>query len=119
MAFFSGYPPVYTVIVFIVGQPRLKNKFLRKIGALLPLGYALVGTMYLGFELRKLYPDYSYENIKQTCQLPLLTVWALLSMLFWIPAISKRRIFSLIHSIVFLFFLVRDLFFTINPTISR
>lgn len=110
MAFFSGYPLVYAVIVFAAGQPRIKNAFFRKIDDLLPLSYAMVGLLYLAFELKKLYPDYSIENIKQYVQQSWLSVWALLALLFWVPAMSKRKIWTLIHSSVFFSFLVGDLF---------
>ena len=41
--------------------------------------------------------------------LPWLMIWALLSILFWIPAVSKKKELSLIHSLVFFFFLLKDI----------
>jgi hypothetical protein len=38
-------------------------------------------------------------------------IWALLSLLFWIPAISKRQILSVLHSLIFFFIIVKDLYF--------
>ena len=110
MAFFSGYPLIYAVTFYLAGRPQEKNNFRSRIGALLPYAYALVGTLYLGFQLKKLYPDYSIENIKLTMQQPWLITWSLLSILFWIPALGKKTIFSLIHSLVFFFILIRDIF---------
>lgn len=110
MVFFSGYPLLYAVIVFAASQQGMKNAFIRKIDNLLPLSYAVVGLLYFAFELKKLYPDYSMENIKHYIQQSWLSVWALLALLFCIPAISKRKIWTLIHSSVFFSFLVIDLF---------
>ncbi|MHB8206564.1 MAG: hypothetical protein ACYDDY_04150 [Mucilaginibacter sp.] len=109
MAFFSGYPLIYAAVVVFAGNQHKKNKF--KISAsLLPFAYALVGTLFLGFQLKKLYPDYSVEHLELTMQQPWLIIWGLLSLLFWIPALAKKRVLSLIHSFVFFFFLTKDLF---------
>jgi len=110
MAFFSGYPLLYAVILFIAGNKQFKNNFKSRIVSLLPFAYALVGTLYLGLVLKDLYPDYSIENIAQIIQQPWLTAWGLLSILFWIPALGKKPVLSLLHSLVIFFFLVRDLF---------
>jgi hypothetical protein len=109
MAFFSGYPLLYAVIIFITGNQQLKNNLKNRLVSFLPLSYALVGSLYLGFQLNKFYSGYSVENIKQTIHHPWLTTWALLSILFWIPAIGKKTFLSLIHSLVFFLFLARDL----------
>jgi hypothetical protein len=109
MAFFSGYPLIYAVIVFIAGNLDEKNNFKTRINSLLPFSYAFVGTLFLGFQLKKLYPDYSFDHIKLVIQQSWLILWGLLSILFWIPAFRKRKVLSLIHSLAFFFFLVRDL----------
>jgi len=110
MAFFSGYPLLYAVTLFIAGNRQLKNNFKNRLVSLLPFAYALVGTLYLGLVLKNLYPDYSFKNIKLTMQQPWLIILGLLSIFFWIPALGKKPVLSLIHSLVFFFFLVRDLF---------
>ena len=110
IAFFSGYPLVYAIAVFLAGNERLKKGFISHIAPLLPYAYALVGTLFLGFELKKLYPVYSFEHIKQTVQHPYLVIWGLLAILFWVPALSKKIYLSLIHSLVFFFLLVSDIF---------
>ena len=109
MAFFTGYPLIYAVTLFIAGNLQSKNNFKNRIVSLLPFAYALVGTLYLGLQLKNLYPDYSIENIKLNLQQPWLIIWGLLSILFWIPAMGKKPVLSLFHSLVFFFFLVRDL----------
>ena len=114
LAFFSGYPLIYTLMIFTAGNQRTKNSFISRRISLLPLGYALVGSLYLGLQLKNLYPDYSVENLKLTIQEPLLIIWALLSILFWIPFFSKKTVISLIHSLVFFFFLLRDIFLQLS-----
>jgi hypothetical protein len=111
MAFFSGYPLLYAITLFLAGNRQLKNNFKSRIVSLLPFAYALVGTLYLGLQLKNLYPDYSIGNINLAMQQPWLITWGLLSIFFWIPALGKKPVLSLIHSLVFFFFLVRDLFF--------
>ena len=108
MAFFSAYPLLYATIHVIAGNS--KREALKKLPPLLPFAYALVGILYLGLQLKNLYPDYSVENIRLTIQQPWLVIWGLLSILFWIPVLAKRPVLSLLHSLVFFFFLVRDLF---------
>ena len=110
MAFFSGYPLLYAIIVFIAGQTKMKNSFTKRLASVLPFAYALLGTLYQGYLLKSLYPDYSVNNIKAQVQQPYLIAWGLLSILFWIPALAKKKVLSLIHSLVFFFLLVRDLF---------
>ena len=115
MAFFSGYPLIYAFIFFKTENKQSTLDTKKRIASLLPIAYALVGTLYLGLQLRNLYPDYTFNNIRDTLQQPFLVLWALLSILFWIPALHKKPVFSLIHSLVFFFFLVRDLFLqTVN-----
>ncbi len=109
MAFFSGYPLLYAVVLSLAGKQPLRNNFKNRAVSLLPFAYALVGTLYLGLQLKNLYPDYSIENIKQAIVQPYLKTWALLSLLFWIPALAKKPLFSLLHSFIFFFLLLKDL----------
>ncbi len=107
MAFFSGYPLLYAIINVFAGNSN--REVLKKLPSILPYAYALVGSLFLGLQLKNLYPDYSFENIRLSVQQPILQIWALLSLLFWIPALAKKPVFSLLHSFVFFFFLLRDL----------
>jgi len=110
MAFFSGYALVYTVAHFLFANHVLKRPFIGRAVSFLPFSYALLGTLFLGFQLKKLYPDYSFEHIRLTIQQPYLLIWGLLSITFWIPAVSKRAVLSLIHNFIFFYFLASDLF---------
>lgn len=110
LAFFSGYPLLYAVTRFIAGNKHWKNNFKTKLISLLPFAYALIGILYLGLQLKNLYPDYSFKNITISYQYPYLTAWGVLSILFLFPAFNKKHVLSLLHSFVFFFFLARDLF---------
>ena len=110
MGFFSAYPLLYSIVMVIAGSNEKRNFFKKQLVALLPFTYALLGTLYLGLQLKNYYPDYSFHHIKLEFEEPLLKIWGLISLLFWIPAIRKKPILSLIHSLVFFFFLARDLF---------
>lgn len=116
MGFFSGYAIIYSIVLFLADTRPLQGKFTKRLVALLPFSYALVGTLFLGFLFKKLYPDYSIEHIKQAIQRPWLITWALLATLFWIPAVSKKKPLSLVHSLVFFFFLVSDLFVQLSSS---
>lgn len=109
MTFFSGYPLLYTVILLFAGNERPKNKFKAGVVSLLPFVYALVGTLYLGLQIKNLYLNYSPENLRQLTHHPYLMLWGLLSIFFWLPSLSKKKVLSLIHSLVFFFILIRDI----------
>lgn len=110
IAFFSGYPLLYTIVLFIFENKPVKNNFKSNIFSLLPLAYALAGTLYLGLQLKNLYPVYSFKNIQLTLQQSWLIGWAVLSVFFWLPVLRKKTVVSLMHSLVFFFFLIRDFF---------
>jgi hypothetical protein len=109
MAFFSGYPLLYAGTLFFAGNQPLKTGIKSSLVSMLPFAYALVGTLYLGLQLKNLFPDYSVENIKLAMAQPYLQLWGLLAILFWIPALAKKPLLSLLHSLVFFFLLLRDL----------
>jgi hypothetical protein len=111
MAFFSGYSLIYLIILFFAENLPLDNSYRTRLVSLLPIAYALLGILYLGLQLKNLYPDYSFENIKQPIQMSWLKIWGIFSILFWIPSLRKKPVLTLLHSTVFFLFLVRDLFF--------
>lgn len=116
MAFFSGYPLIYAVTLFFAGDQKAGSNFRGRLVRFLPFAYALAGTLYLGLQVRNLYPDYSIENIKLSILHPYLMIWGLLSILFWIPRLSKKPVISLLHSFVFFFFLLKDLYLQLVTT---
>ena len=119
MAFFSGYPLIYTVTLVIAGNQQLKDNFKMRMVSLLPFAYALIGTLYAGLQLKNLYPDYSIEHMKLAIQQPFLVTWGLLSILFWIPTLAKKAVLSLLHSLVIFFLLVRDLLLQLSAASDR
>ena len=110
LAFFSGYPLVYYFVRFLFRNASSKNGWRAEIVSILPYVYALIGTLYLGLVLKNLYPDYTIENLQHRIQRPYLNIWAILSILFWIPAVSRKQVISVLHSLVFFLYIVRDLF---------
>lgn len=119
MTFFSGYPLIYTLILSIAGNKKTRSDFRNRLVKVLPFAYALVGTLYVGLEIKNLYLSYSLGNIKQIMLQPYLVMWGFLSILFWIPAISKKKELSLIHSLVFFFFLVRDVILQLGSSADK
>ena len=109
MAFFSGYPLIYFIVLSFAGKRSMRSPFKQQMVSLLPFAYALTGTLFLGLQLRNLYPDFSIMHIKTIFQYPLLKTWGLISVLFWIPAFHKKPVISLLHSLVFFYFLTRDI----------
>jgi hypothetical protein len=105
LAFFSGYPLLYAAITFMAGF-RPANRFWKKLVFLLPFSYALAGTLYQGLRLK----NFAMETIQQNLTQSLLNSWALLALLFWIPALAKKNWLSLLHSAVFFFFILKDIF---------
>jgi len=121
MLFFAGYPLVYLLVKVLGEIAPLKNLFDIKITHLLPYTYALVGLLYFGLQVKSLYPDYSFEHIRLSTQGPFLKIWGLLSISFFMPVLSKKPVFSFLHSLVFFFFLAKDLvnntFFSVDKTV--
>lgn len=118
LVFFSGYPLVYYIVRFFTRHASLKNISAAAAVSILPFAYALIGTIYLSLQLKNLYPVYTIENIRHRIQQPYLMIWALLSLLFWIPVISKRPILSVLHSLVFFFIIIKDLYFQLTGLTS-
>jgi len=114
MAFFSGYPLIYAIAVSIAGNHQPKTIFKNRLVFLLPLTYALVGTLYIGLQLKNLYPDYSIENIKLTMQQPFLNIWGVISVFFWLPLLRKKPVISLLHSLVFFCLLIKDIYLQLS-----
>ena len=114
MAFFSGFPFVYALVLVISGylnkRPVFKTTFIN----LLPISYAVVGVLFLGLQLKKLYPDYSFNNISAEIQNPFLAIWGILSIIFFLPFFRKRIFLCLMHSLVFFFLVIKNIFLSQN-----
>jgi hypothetical protein len=114
MGFFSGYPLVYAIILIVAGNKENRTSLKRRLVSLLPYAYALTGTLYIGFLLKNGYPDFSITEMFTSLQYPFLRIWGILSLLFWMPYFSRKPIFSLLHSFVFFFLLIRDFFIQLS-----
>ena len=110
LVFFSGYPLVYFLVRFLIRNTSFKLAGKAELISILPFAYALLGTLYAGLQVKNLFPVYTMENIRLRIQQPYMVIWALLSVLFWIPAISRRQILSILHSLVFFFVIIKDFF---------
>lgn len=109
MAFFSGYPLVYAIIFTIAGKAESRTKLRKRLIAVLPFAYALVGTLYLGLQIRNAHPDYNFRQLFTGLYYPYLKIWGLLAVIFWIPSLSRKPIFSLLHSLPFFYLLLHVL----------
>ncbi len=119
LLFFSGYALVYFLIGAIAEADWVKKIFKSNISLLLPYAYAFVGVLYLGFLLKSYYPNYSFSSILSATKIPALKIWGLLSILFFIPLFAKKPVYSLLHSLVFVFFIFRDLYFYVFKTLDK
>jgi hypothetical protein len=109
--FFSGYCLIYTIIFSLkTANNNRAQTLLKKLAALLPFSYALVATLYLGMVLKDFSLEVSVRNLNAQFQLPFLQIFGLLAVFFWIPLFSRKPVWSLLHSLVFFFFLLKDIF---------
>ncbi len=113
--FFSGYSLLYAFITFFFRKKQSKNNFKNRMASFLPYGYALTGSIYFGLQLKNLFVSYASKNIIPVIYHPYLISWALFSIVFWVPALRKRKALSLIHSLVFFFLLVKDMALQFGP----
>ncbi len=120
MAFFSGYPLIYTIVQVIAGEQRKKTTArVSRLVKLLPFAYAFTGTLFIGLILKDMSPDFSAKNIAAQFQFSYLKIWGMLSILFWIPAFSRKPVFTLLHSLVFFSLLLKDLFMHMTSSIGN
>jgi len=114
LAFFSGYPLIYCMVLFLSGKNSRKKSGTGGLVSLLPVSYALLGILYLGLLLKNVYPVYAIASITRSVQEPGLKIWAVCSVFFCIPFFRQRPLLSLLHSLIFFFFILRDVFFQLS-----
>ena len=119
MAFFSGYSLLYAIILVFAGNKESGNNFKKRIISVLPLSYALVSTLYIGLQLKNLYLSHLSGNARLAIHHPYLMIWGILAILFWIPLFRKKEGLSLLHSLVFFFILVKDIFMQIGSSVDE
>ena len=119
-SFFSGYLLVYAIIYLVASNLPVSNFVKIKVLPNLPLAYALVGTLYLGLQLKNEYPNYHINYFVTDIQFPYLKIWGLLSIFFWIPVLHKKAVFSLLHNLVFFILLLRSFYLQLSiPSVSN
>lgn len=112
IVFFSGYPLIYALVRLLASKQLSKKIPSGTFIALLPYGYALIATLFAALQLKNFYQFYTGENSSAVfLHHPFLMTWSFLAILFWIPALAKRPVLSLLHSFVFFLLLLRGLFF--------
>lgn len=114
IGFFSGYSLLFVVVLVIAGN-HPTNYFKQRLISVLPVSYALVGTLYLGLQIKNFYQS---QHILQQIYDPYLMAWALLSISFWIPLFRKKVLLSLLHSLVFFFLLAKDIFMLASASVD-
>jgi len=111
VAFFAGYPLLYAVVSVASEKQLLKNLVKTNPVSLLPYSYALIATLYLGLQFKTYY---SANTLIEQFPLPLIVIWGLLANLFWLPFLAKRPVLSLLHSLIFLFPIIKDIFLQVT-----
>jgi hypothetical protein len=109
LTFFSGYPILYAFVKVVAGNQQKKESVIAILAKSLPIAYALVGTIFLFVWFRELYIQSGIKNLEPGFNISPLKCWGLLSVLFWLPMLRRRSIYSLAHSLVFFFLLSKDL----------
>jgi len=109
LAFFSGFPLVYALALIAAGSKNERSEFRERIFRMLPYAYALTGTLYLGMVFRNTYPNIDLATIFTGSGQSWIRIWGVTSILFWVRALAKIPVISLLHSFVFFYFIVRDL----------
>lgn len=99
--FFSGYLIIVLITYLLSRKWRGKPSIIRYLLRNLPKAYALVGTLYLALQIKNAYPHLGIGTITGDGRYAYLRIWAMLSVLFWIPALNRNIIFSLVHNMIF------------------
>jgi hypothetical protein len=108
-SFFSGYLFVYATFYMIASNYHTSNVVKNKVLPNLPVAYAVVGTLYLGLQLKNAY--ISHLNYFTTyVQFPYLKIWGILSIFFWLPLLHRKGLFSVLHNMVFFILILNSSF---------
>ena len=99
--FFSGYILVYVLVLWGNNYLHLTRFFKNNLLKKLPLAYALTGTFYLCFQLKNAVPDFELH-------FSFLKVWGFISVLFWIPALQRKPVYSVLHNSIFFLLMLYD-----------
>jgi len=110
LAFFAGYPLVYSIMHFIAGAwGRPTGPFWNRTIKLLPDAYALTGTLFLGLVLKDIKAGAALRPTDLSFHISFLQIWGIGAVLFWIPLLAKKPVYSLAHSLVLFSLLLKDI----------
>ena len=110
LTFFSGYPLVYALTLFIAGnRPKQQSHFINALLPSLPRAYALTGSIFFLLFVRVMIIQSGIPNMVPGFDITPWKVWGLLACLFWIPVLARKPYYSLLHSLVFFALFVKDL----------
>jgi hypothetical protein len=110
LTFFSGYPLVYALIQFIAGNIKKQRMLLSSVLIRsLPMAYALTATIFFLLWIREMIIHSGIPYMAPGFDISPLRIWGMLGVFFWVPALAKRPVFSLLHSLVFFALLTKDL----------
>jgi hypothetical protein len=104
IAFFAGYPLVWLLALSIAGKKETRTPWKRRLVKILPYAYALVGVLYWGMQLRHDTADFTQSTLL------FLKIWALSSLLFFIPLFSRNPVPAFLHSLVFFYLPLKDIY---------
>jgi hypothetical protein len=120
MVFFAGYAFIYAIVFFLAGEYRKQQRsFIELLPKLLPYAYALTGTLFLGYIVKKVYVGNTMGVSISQLNHPYLMLWGILAILFWMPTVAKRPLLSLIHSLVFFYFIPRDIYLYLTGSAEK
>ena len=120
MIFFAGYPIIFSLVYFLEGEFRKKPKpLITVLKNLLPCAYALSGTLCFGFYLKKIYTGYTMGISISALNHPYLIAWGLFSMVFWFRFARVKPLLSLLHSLVFFFYIPMDLYLYLTHSAEK
>jgi hypothetical protein len=111
MVFFVGYAIIYAFVFFLAGEFQKKPvSFIKLLPTRVVQAYALCGTLFFGYMIKKIYIGYGMNVPVSQLYHPLLVIWGLGAMLFWLKPLQKFPVLSLLHSLVYFYFIPRDIF---------
>ncbi len=119
LVFFSGYALIFAIISLLTDIKSLKpTSLIVRLYRLLPLSYAFVGALFLGFVLKSGYENAQFSQVTHLFDVSPLQIIGLLSLLFFIPVFRKLPILSLLHSLIFFFLILKDLVLYLKEAIN-
>jgi hypothetical protein len=92
MVFFVGYPIIYALVYFLASEFGNKPKaIISQVKELLPFGYAVSATLFLGFIIKKIYVGYELGVSVNKLEHPFLILFGLLALLLWLRPLGNSR----------------------------